>query len=145
VCAAAKNRGDFTGNYDDLVEHIKQHFNEATWQLCDGFSVNTECYTPCTPNVGGTFDKTIEGHLAENTVAKVIGMILAGLAAGTWKREIVTQYSSGIFSLKEPLAVEFKGELRVYGSRPIRRQTADQRTLRVNAQRPCVRTHIAYV
>jgi hypothetical protein len=29
VCAALKNRGGFTGNYNDLVEHVKQFFDEA--------------------------------------------------------------------------------------------------------------------
>jgi hypothetical protein len=41
VCAALKNRGGFTGNYHDLVEYVKQFFDEAAYQLCDGFAVNT--------------------------------------------------------------------------------------------------------
>jgi hypothetical protein len=61
VCAALKNRGGFTGSYDDLVEHVKQFFDEAAYQLCDGFAVNTG-YFSVHPNVGGTFDKVIEGH-----------------------------------------------------------------------------------
>ncbi|MDR2071079.1 MAG: DUF4469 domain-containing protein [Treponema sp.] len=61
VCAALKNRGGFTGSYDDLVEHVKQFFDEAAYQLCDGFAVNTG-YFSVHPNVGGTFDKVTEGH-----------------------------------------------------------------------------------
>jgi hypothetical protein len=61
VCAALKNRGGFTGNYNDLVEHIHQFFNEAAYQLCDGFAINTG-YFSVHPNVGGTFDKVTEGH-----------------------------------------------------------------------------------
>ncbi|MDR1218959.1 MAG: DUF4469 domain-containing protein [Treponema sp.] len=61
VCAALKNRGGFTGNYDDLVEHVKQFFDETAYQLCDGFAVNTG-YFSVHPNVGGTFDKTTAGH-----------------------------------------------------------------------------------
>jgi hypothetical protein len=56
VCAALKNRGGFTGNLDDLVEHVKQFFDEMAYQLCDGFAVNTG-YFSIHPNVGGTFDK----------------------------------------------------------------------------------------
>jgi hypothetical protein len=41
ICAVLKNRGGFTGNYDDLVEHVKQFLDEAAYQLCDGFAVNT--------------------------------------------------------------------------------------------------------
>jgi hypothetical protein len=61
VCAALKNRGGFTGNYNDLVEHVRQFFDEAACQLCDGFAVNVG-YFSVHPNVGGTFDKATEGH-----------------------------------------------------------------------------------
>jgi hypothetical protein len=61
VCAAGKSRGGFTGSYDDFVEHVHQFFNEAAYQLCDGFAVNTG-YFSVHPNVGGTFDKATEGH-----------------------------------------------------------------------------------
>ncbi|MDR1251518.1 MAG: DUF4469 domain-containing protein [Treponema sp.] len=198
VCAALKNRGGFTGNYDDLVEHVRQFFDEAAYQLCDGFAVNTG-YFSVHPNVGGTFDKITEGrdtdkhpitfrfraraplralaehivvevegladssgyigefidistgavnetltpggqfsisghrirvdgdkpevgvyfvsaadpvqrvkaagHLAENAVGRVIGAIPA-LTPGEWKPEILTQYSPGSFSLKEPRVIE---------------------------------------
>jgi hypothetical protein len=61
ICAALKERGGFTGNYDDLVEHIKQFLDEMAYQLCDGFAVNTG-YFSIHPHVGGTFDKVTEGH-----------------------------------------------------------------------------------
>ncbi|MDR2741413.1 MAG: DUF4469 domain-containing protein [Treponema sp.] len=61
VCAALKNRGGFTGNYDDLVEHVRQFFAETVYQLCDGFAVHAG-YFSVHPNVGGTFDKATEGH-----------------------------------------------------------------------------------
>jgi hypothetical protein len=64
VCAALKNRGGFTGNYNDLVESVRQFFDEAAYQLCDGFAVNTG-YFSVHPNVGGTFDKVTEGHDTE--------------------------------------------------------------------------------
>jgi hypothetical protein len=198
VCAALKNRGGFTGNYDDLVEHVRQFFDEAAYQLCDGFAVNAG-YFSVHPNVGGTFDKTTEGHdtgkhpvtfrfrtraplrslaehivvevegladssgyidefidvttgavnetltpggqfsvsghkikvagdkpevgvyfvsaadpaqrvkvaghLAENAASRVIGIIPA-LTSGAWKLEIVTQYSSGSFFLKDARVIE---------------------------------------
>jgi hypothetical protein len=61
VCAALKNRGGFTGNYNDLVKYVKQFFDEAAYQFCDGFAVNTG-YFSVHPNVDGTFDKITEGH-----------------------------------------------------------------------------------
>jgi hypothetical protein len=60
VCAAMKNRGGFTGNYDDLVEHVREFFDEAAYQLCDGFSINTGYYS-LHPKIGGTFDTVKEG------------------------------------------------------------------------------------
>jgi hypothetical protein len=65
VCAALKNRGGFTGNYDDLVDHVKQYFDEADYQLCDGFAVSTGYYS-LHPNVGGTFDKVTENYSETN-------------------------------------------------------------------------------
>jgi hypothetical protein len=48
----------------------------------------------------------VAGNLAENTVSKLIGVILA-LAAGTWKVEIKTQYArSGNMFLKNSRLVE---------------------------------------
>jgi hypothetical protein len=61
ICAALKNRGGFTGNYDDLVGYVHQFFNEAAYQLCDGFAVNMGFFS-IHPNVGGTFDKIAESH-----------------------------------------------------------------------------------
>jgi hypothetical protein len=61
VCVALKNRGGFTGSYDDLVDHIRQFLAELVHQLCDGFAVNTG-YFSVYPFVGGTFDSITEGH-----------------------------------------------------------------------------------
>jgi hypothetical protein len=47
----------------------------------------------------------IAGHLAENAASRIIGVIPA-LTPGAWKLEIVTQYSSGSFFLKEPRVIE---------------------------------------
>jgi hypothetical protein len=44
-------------------------------------------------------------HLAENTASKVIG-IIPTLTPGAWKPEIVTQFSSGSFFLKDPRIIE---------------------------------------
>jgi hypothetical protein len=61
VCAALKNRGGFTGNYENLVEYIRQFFDEAAYQLCDGFGINMK-YFSIHPNVGGTFNSEKEAH-----------------------------------------------------------------------------------
>ena len=61
VCAALKNRGGYGGDYEDLVEGVKQFFDEAAYQLCDGFAVNTGYYS-AHPNIGGTFNNTSEVH-----------------------------------------------------------------------------------
>ena len=50
ICAAAKNQGGFSGQYEDLVEHAQVFINEMIYQLLDGFSVQLEGFSPsCTP------------------------------------------------------------------------------------------------
>jgi len=61
VCAALKNRGGFTGNFEVLQENIRQFLDEAAYQLCDGFAVNMK-YFSIHPNVGGTFNSVNEAH-----------------------------------------------------------------------------------
>jgi hypothetical protein len=61
VCAALKNRGGFTGNYQDLVEYVRQFFEDAAYQLCDGFSVNTG-YFSLHPRIGGTWQNELEHY-----------------------------------------------------------------------------------
>jgi hypothetical protein len=39
VCAAAKERGGFTGSLDDLKERVAIFLREAAHHLCDGFEV----------------------------------------------------------------------------------------------------------
>jgi hypothetical protein len=57
VCAAARDRGGFTGDFEDFVDHVKQYHIEASYQLLDGFAINTG-YFSIHPNLGGTF-KTV--------------------------------------------------------------------------------------
>jgi hypothetical protein len=59
VCAALKNRGGFTGNYDDLTGYVRQFFDEAVYQLGDGFSVNLK-YFSIHPRIGGTWENAVE-------------------------------------------------------------------------------------
>jgi len=61
ICAALKNRGDYTGKYETLMENVKQFFDEAAYQLCDGFAVNTG-YFSIQPNIGGTFDSATDSY-----------------------------------------------------------------------------------
>ncbi|MDR0643644.1 MAG: DUF4469 domain-containing protein [Treponema sp.] len=63
VCVALKTRGGFTGNYDDLVDHTRQFFDEAAYQIADGFSVNMG-YFSIHPRVGGLFENGTAGHSA---------------------------------------------------------------------------------
>ena len=54
VCTSLSKRGGFTGEYKDLVNYVKQYLNEAVYQLCDGYAINTG-YFSIHPNVGGIF------------------------------------------------------------------------------------------
>jgi hypothetical protein len=59
VCAALKTRGGFSGDYGNLVSNTKAFFEEAAYQLCDGFSINTGYYS-IHPNISGTFNSAKE-------------------------------------------------------------------------------------
>jgi hypothetical protein len=61
VCAALKNRGGYTGNFEELQENIRQFFDEAAYQLCDGFAVNMK-YFSIHPNISGTFNSVSEAR-----------------------------------------------------------------------------------
>jgi hypothetical protein len=64
VAAELKNRGGFTGNYQDLIAHVRQFLDEVIYQLCDGFAVNLG-YFSIHPAVGGFFESENEspvGH-----------------------------------------------------------------------------------
>jgi hypothetical protein len=60
-CTALKDRGGFGGNLDELIDHVKQFFDEVAYQLCDGFAVNMGYYS-IHPTIGGTFNSTKDIH-----------------------------------------------------------------------------------
>ena len=55
VCVSLKKRGGFTGNYTDLVSYVKQYFDEAAYQLCNGYTVDAG-YFSIYPVLGGVFN-----------------------------------------------------------------------------------------
>jgi hypothetical protein len=57
ICASAKNRGGFTGSYDDLVEHVRIFINEMIYQLLDGFSIQIGNFFSLHVKLGGTYSK----------------------------------------------------------------------------------------
>ena len=61
VCTILKTRGGFTGRYEDLMEHVKQYYQEVIYQLCDGYAV-TNGYFTIHPCIGGTFNSVNEVH-----------------------------------------------------------------------------------
>ena len=88
VCASLRARGGFTGNYGDLVTHVKQFFDEAAYQLCDGFGIDTGYYSVY-PVVGGTFKHAHEAPDRKKHPVKFRFRIQPPLAALT--RRIVIE------------------------------------------------------
>jgi hypothetical protein len=66
VCAAAKNRGGFTGQYEDLVEHAHIFINEVVYQLLDGFSVQLGGFCSLHTRITGTYHGAGDTIGAEN-------------------------------------------------------------------------------
>ncbi|MHC6203779.1 DUF4469 domain-containing protein [Breznakiellaceae bacterium SP9] len=55
ICAAAKNRGGFTGNADDLDDHVQAFINEVVYQILDGYSVQMGSFFSLHTRVSGTY------------------------------------------------------------------------------------------
>jgi hypothetical protein len=66
ICAAAKNRGGFSGQYEDLAEHAHIFINEMIYQLLDGFSVQIGGFCSLHTRIGGTCHGANDGISAEN-------------------------------------------------------------------------------
>ena len=66
VCAAAKNRGGFTGQIDDLVEHSHVFIKEVIYQLLDGFSVQFGGFFSLHTRISGTWHGANDTIGAEN-------------------------------------------------------------------------------
>ena len=60
VCAEAVTRGGSDLNYDTMTDAVKAYFDEAFYQLADGFSVEND-YFSIHPKIGGTFDHADSG------------------------------------------------------------------------------------
>jgi len=54
LATAMVKRGGFTGNYHDLVKHVREFLDETAYQLCDGNAVNMGFFS-IHPVVGGFF------------------------------------------------------------------------------------------
>ena len=57
ICAAAKNRGGFTGSYEDLVEHAHIFVNEMIYQLLDGFSMQISGFFSLHTKLSGMYHR----------------------------------------------------------------------------------------
>jgi hypothetical protein len=60
VCTEAVTRGGSDLNYDTMVDAVKAYFDEAFYQLADGFSVEND-YFSIHPKIGGTFEHSNSG------------------------------------------------------------------------------------
>jgi len=54
VCMELKKRGSFPGDHKVLAEYVRQYYEEAMYQLCNGFAINSGYYTIYL-NIGGVF------------------------------------------------------------------------------------------
>ena len=61
VCTLAKNRGGYSGRIEEMTAHVRRYFDEAAYNLCDGFAIDTGYYS-IQPSIGGTFDSPNEAN-----------------------------------------------------------------------------------
>ena len=115
VCAAAKNRGGFTGKYEDLVDHVNVFIGEAVYQLLDGFSVQLGNFISLHTRIGGTYHGASDHisaenlHIAFRTLAHLRELLAKvkieneGLAGdGSYIEEIIDVHTESINSALTP-------------------------------------------
>ncbi|MCL2478161.1 MAG: DUF4469 domain-containing protein [Treponema sp.] len=61
ICSTMKNRGGYTGDYEELVINVRKFFDEAIHHLCNGYAVNTG-YFSVHPFICGTFGSADETY-----------------------------------------------------------------------------------
>ncbi|MDR2553373.1 MAG: DUF4469 domain-containing protein [Treponema sp.] len=115
VCAAAKNRGGFSGHYEDLVEHATVFINEVVYQLLDGFSVQLGGFCSLHTRISGTYHGANDHigaenlHVAFRTLRRLKELLLKvsieneGLAGdGAYIDEILDIHSEAVNSILTP-------------------------------------------
>jgi hypothetical protein len=115
VCAAAKNRGGFTGRYEDLVEHSAIFINELVYQLLDGFSVQLGGFCSLHTRITGTYHGANDSigaenlHVAFRTLGRLKELLLKvkieneGIAGdGAYIDEILDVHSESLNSVLTP-------------------------------------------
>ena len=115
VCAAAKNRGGFTGQYEDLAEYAHIFINELIYQLLDGFSVQLGGFFSLHTRIGGTYRGANDRigadslHVAFRTLRHLKDLLLRvkieneGLAGdGAYIDEIIDVHTEALNSVLTP-------------------------------------------
>jgi hypothetical protein len=133
ICASAKNRGGYTGSYDDLVEHAHIFINETVYQLLDGFSVQMGGFFSIHTRVSGTYHGGHDHigaenlHIAFRTLGHLKELLLKveiqneGVAGdGTYIDEIIDVHTDSLNSILTPgnMAHILGNKIKVEGSDP---------------------------
>jgi len=93
VCDKMKTRGGFSGDHKMALDHVQRFFDEAVFQLCDGFTIDTGFFT-LYPTIGGIFtspkerrdrkkhplDFNIRPGLKLKNVADLVEVVVIGMA-----------------------------------------------------------------
>ncbi|GMO55709.1 MAG: DNA-binding domain-containing protein [Treponemataceae bacterium] len=133
ICAAAKNRGGFTGQYEDLVEHAHVLINEIVYQLLDGFSVQMSGFFSLHTRISGTYHGAHDHigaenlHVAFRTLGRLKELLLKvqveneGTAGdGAYIDEIIDVHTDSLNSVLTPgnMAHIMGSKIKVEGSDP---------------------------
>jgi hypothetical protein len=55
VCTAAKTRGGYPGDINEMYDTVKWYLSEQMYQICDGYAVSNDYYT-LYPHISGPFE-----------------------------------------------------------------------------------------
>ncbi|GHV90365.1 hypothetical protein AGMMS50268_37560 [Spirochaetia bacterium] len=133
ICASAKNRGGFPGQYETLVECSHALINETVYQLLDGFSVQMGGFFSIHTRVSGTYHGAHDHigaenlHLAFRTLGRLKELLLKveieneGVAGDSaYIDEIVDVHTDSLNSLLTPgkMAHILGNKIKVDGNDP---------------------------
>jgi len=70
ICAKLNNRGGYTGNFNDLLDNVNQFFDEAVYNLLDGYNLHLKFFSVY-PKVCGTFTSAAEPYDRKKNPVKI--------------------------------------------------------------------------
>jgi hypothetical protein len=112
VCASAKERGKFSGNYEDMVNCVEVYHEEAKYLITDGYGIANPLVS-IRPTFSGTFNSpldSLDGH-SLGISALATAELLAALADLTVIIDGIAETDAAIYEVSDVTSKSKNSEL----------------------------------